>query len=121
MFLVRENKTNEMIGIIDKPFYIKYDADSNTLFPIDLEKFADGIAIDGTAYNVGTEEKIPNAPCVHLDEIDTGEYIFFKHNEIVKNTEDITQIQNMILNQDNTIGILEEAIMDLDNQMTGGE
>lgn len=116
MYQVKNSQTGELLGLITEPKYIKYDANTKTLLFVNNPEIADGIAVDGQAYNLN-EEIIPNAPLVKLRMVDSGEYSFNMHNETVKNIEDIETMQTIMLDQDNLVGMLEDALMDLDNQI----
>lgn len=120
MFKITKRGTAEVIGLVDKLRYIVRDADSGTLFQAFGAYDADGIAVCGTPYNIGEEEKIPDAKFADIVEIDSGEYNFAAHNEIVKNTDDIDTMQGLILEQDNDLCSMQEALLDLDNQINGG-
>ena len=121
MFKVTKRNIGELVGLCDNIRYITYDANSGTFCQAFGADDADGIAIGGNPYNIGNEEKIPGADFVDIDEIDNGEYHFQTNNQVVKSAGEIADMQGLILEQDNTICIMQEAIMEIDNQMNGGE
>lgn len=120
MYKIIDAATNQTLGFTNKLSYIYYDQENKICLPFQ-EKGASGIVVDGTAYNITEERRIPKAPLVRIEEVDGGEYLFTNHNETVKNTSDITTMQDLILSQDNSMNSMEEALMDMDNQLAGGE
>lgn len=120
MYKVIDSTTNQLLGFTNTLSYIYYDQENKLCLPFHKEG-ASGIVVDGTAYNITEERLIPKAPLIRIEEVDGGEYLFINHNETVKNSSDITTMQELILTQDNDMNALEEALMDLDNQMAGGE
>lgn len=121
MFRVTKRNSGELVGFCDNIRYITYDANSGTCCQAFGADDADGIAIGGNPYNIGNEEKIPGVGFVDIDEVDSGEYHFQTNNQVVKSTGEIADMQGLILEQDNTICIMQEAIMEIDNQLNGGE
>ena len=121
MYRIAERGGANLIGLVEKVRYITYDAASGMFFQAFGAQDADGVAVGGVPYNFGDEEKIPDAPFVDISEIDGGEYLFSEHNEVVKNTDEIDELQQLILEQDNELCLTQEAVMKLDNQINGGE
>lgn len=121
MYKVTKRNSGELIGFADKLRYVTYDAGSGTLCQAFSADDAHGIAIGGEAYNFGTEEKIPGKEFVDIDEVDGGEYHFQTNKQVVKSTGEIADMQGLILEQDNSICIMQEALIELDNQVNGGE
>ena len=121
MFRITKRDNAELIGLADKLRYIVRDPGSGTFFQAFGAHDADGIAFGGIAYNVGDEEKIPDADFVDIDNLDGGEYFFADHNEVILHTDEIDDMQQLILEQDNELCITQEALMDLDNQLNGGD
>ena len=121
MYKVTKRNFGELVGFADKLRYITYDENSNTFCQAFGANDADGIAIGGNPYNIGNEEKIPDADFVDINEIDNGEYHFQTNQQVVKSTDDISNMQDLILEQDNNLCLMQEAIMDLDNQTNGEE
>lgn len=121
MYKIINTNTQKVIGFVDNLRYLTYDPENKVLFKREDAEGADGISVNGVAYNINGNEVIPRADMVNIIEIDGGEYLFANHSETVKNTEDLTSMQELILTQDNQMNSLEEALMDLDNQMNTEE
>ena len=117
MYKIKDAQTGELLGLATELRYIKYDANTKTIISVLNPEIADGIVVDGQAYNF-ENEKIPGRKIVSISTVDSGEYSFNMHNEMVKNADDIITMQNVILDQDNLVNTLEDALMDLDNQIS---
>lgn len=116
MFKVVKRDSAELVGIVNEPRYIVRDPVSGLFFQAYSAENADGISVEGVPYNIGSQEKIPGAEFVGLVEIDNGEYHFQTHQEVVKTTASVSEMQGLILEQDNAISIMEEVLMEMDNQ-----
>ena len=129
-----------LVGLCDKPHYIYRDPISGTLYKAFGEEDAEGVAFQGTPYNIGEEEIIPGADFVYITEIDGGEYQFNDHEKTIENSREINTAEKLLLEQDNAtaelqeeldvaetllleqdndICLLQEALMELDNQIKG--
>ena len=112
--------TGQIIGFTDELKYIKYDTVNKTILPTFVESTAIGILVDGYPYNLNVET-IPNHTVVHVENVESGDYIFSTYNQIVKNVADIENIQQIVLDQDNSVNMMEEALMELDNSQAENE
>ena len=119
MYRITQHNGAALIGFVDELRYIIRDPASGIFARAFGEHDADGIAVRGTPYNIGDEEKIPGADFVDIDEVDGSEYTFHQQNVTRRNTGDIGDMQQLILEQDNELCLVQEAIMDLDNQLNG--
>lgn len=120
MYKITNIRTNQVAGFAEKLNYIKYDSTHKVFLKALTENAADGIVVDGEVYSINDHE-IPNIDQARIEIVDNGEYLFNNHNETVKNTSDVNVMQQLWLDSDNTTNSIEEALMDLDNQMAGGE
>lgn len=92
MFRITKRGEATLLGFADNLRYVVFDEQTKTFYQTNNPALADGIAVQGTVYNIGDEEKISGADFADTTEIDGGEYNFSTHNEIVKNTQDIAEV-----------------------------
>ena len=121
MLKIVNKSTGEVIGYETEVRYVSYDANSGTSFQAYGAEDADGIAVRGELYNIGEEEKIPGAGFALIVEIEDGKFHTENREQAVENTDNIETMQGLIMDLDNTNSILQEALMELDNQVNGGE
>lgn len=121
MYKLTKRNSSEVVGFTDKLRYVTYDPVSGVFCQAFGPDDAHGVAIQGIAYNIGEQEKIPGAEFVDIDEVDGGEYHFETNNQVVKTTGEVAEMQGLILEQDNALCMMQDAIMELDNQVNGGE
>lgn len=70
MFRITKRDNAEVIGIVDQPRYVTFDAESNTFLRAFGRDDADGIAVKGQVYNFGDEEKLEGYPFADISEVD---------------------------------------------------
>ena len=93
MFLVSDRDTGKVIGLVEELRYICYDEESKTFFRSMLPKYADGIAVKGQPYNIGTEEKLKGYPFAQYVEVDGSRLIETLQDENKNLTTELNETQ----------------------------
>lgn len=114
MFKIINAETNELIGLADNPKYIIEDSNSGIRYLADKDT-ANGVIVGDYVYNVNNSEIRNAVGDAIIEEVENGEYLFNNIQDTKQNQKDITTAEQMILTQDNSISIIEEALMELGN------
>ena len=129
-----------VVGYCDNVRYIVRDPESGMFFRAVGEEDADGVAYRGVVYNFTDEEKIPDAEFVFITEFDGGEYLYNDKEKTDENSDELDEVEDLLmeqdnanaelqdeldtaetllLEQDNELCLMQEALMELDNQIKG--
>ena len=113
----------EIISLCDHPRYIKKNPSSGAYIQCQ-EKDAEGVAANGTPYNINGEDAIPDAPQAFIRNDEGNEYIFNIHAKAERNESDIIVVEDALMesdaSSDERMNAIEDAIFELDEKINGG-
>ena len=113
-----------VVGMVDKPRFIKYKPESNCFVQTDKEN-AQGVAVMGQAYNLPGHKEIIGCPDAIILEKDGFEILFGNSVKIAKVEEDGLIVSDALIDLDETVNEkiteLQDALIELDNKLYEGE
>lgn len=107
----------KLVAICDEPRYIKVKQ-STGAFIQTTENDAQGIAVNGTPYNLSGHVEITvageTAPVAFINPVDGGSVLFKDTGRITVNEDNILELQDATCGMDATMEEMMEALCDLD-------
>lgn len=116
MYQIIDINTNELIGIVTEPNYIRLKKETGIFISAKKIEQAEGIAFRNTVYNwVGHGDNLPVEHDVILMECDAGE--FAEKIPVIQNS--ISSIEDVLceidmLNLSESIAAIEDALCEMD-------
>ena len=114
----------KVVGLVDRLRYIKVNTKTGALVQANGPEDAQGIAIQGTPYNLLGHSEIPGAPQAIAVEKDGFEILFEKGVKLDRVEEDGIVISDALFDLDETVNTklteIQDAIFELDNKIYEG-
>lgn len=106
-----------VVALCDEPRYIKVKPDTGA-FVQTTENDAQGIAVNGTPYNLSGHVEITvageTAPVAFINPVDGGYILFKDTGRITVNEDNIVELQEATCDMDVNMEEMMEALCDLD-------
>ena len=96
MFRITKRGSAETIAIVDTLRYIYRDKTTGTFYQAPNADFADGIAVKGSPYNFGADEKLEGYPFVDISEVDGSRLVENLQNENKALQTELTETQQAL-------------------------
>lgn len=124
MYAILSN--GNLLALCDKPRYIKVNPESGAFVEADKDN-AEGVAVNGTAYNLPGSTTIQGAQEAVVAEKEGAEYIFQNRAHIIQVEQTtgvaIVGVEEALCEMDATqearVSAMEEALCELDSAVNG--
>ena len=90
---------NEQVAIVEKLRYIKVNPKSGCFIQAKNRKDAQGIAVNGTPYNIDGHAEINGQPTAYIFEDDAGIFVFNNQKNVEELIEYILEMSEIIYSE----------------------